>query len=175
MPSEQLKVFRQILCQIKPLWSSWRSIESWIAGFRPFLRRYFPADVPDFDRIAKAPQWLCLPRVGGPTGDQLARQAEEQELATNNQLTEDAQRKLLAFLDTLLQLTAEAVKPAEPITEAILYMPFRPYKEVRRPNIWDCGIPPSERPAQQDKPAAQEEKPAKESKPSRRTVETTPA
>ena len=128
MPSEQLKVFRQILCQIKPLWSSWRSIESWIAGFRPFLRRYFPADVPDFDRIAKAPQWLCLPRVGGPTGDQLARQAEEQELATNNQLTEDAQRKLLAFLDTLLQLTAEAVKPAEPITEAILYMPFRPYK-----------------------------------------------
>ena len=96
MPNEQLKVFRQSLAEIRPLWSNWRSIEAWIAGVR--LPRDFPDDLTDFDQIAKAPQWLCLPGVGGPAGDQLSRQAAEDELATNNQLTEDSQRKLLALL-----------------------------------------------------------------------------
>ena len=128
MPTEQLKAFRQTLADIQPLWSNWRSIETWIAGFRPFLRRHFPEDLPDFDRMTTPPQWLCLPGISGPAGVKLSREADEQELATNNQLTEDVQRKLLAFLDTLLQLTVETAKPTEPVTETISYMPFRPYK-----------------------------------------------
>jgi predicted nucleotide-binding protein len=128
MPSEELKAFRQNLAEIRPNWSNWRSVETWIAGFRPFLRRYFLQDLPDFDRIATTPQWLCLPGVGGPAGEQLSRQAAEQETATNNQLTEDVQRNLLAFLDTLLRLTVETAKPTERPTEVIPYMPFRPYK-----------------------------------------------
>jgi predicted nucleotide-binding protein len=119
MKPGQLGAFRQELAKLKSSKSTWGAIETWIAGFRPFLRNYFPEHVADFDMIATTPKWIV--RVG-------ALPISNEELPGDVKRAEDAQRKLLAFLDTLLQLTDDRSSQTGPVTEPIPYMPFRPYK-----------------------------------------------
>jgi len=131
---EQLRTFRQQLACIEPLWSNWSSIESWIASVRPFLRRFFPDDLDDFNELAKPPQWLSLPGVGGPEGDRLAELADQEELWENNQRVKNAADRLLAFLDTLLQLSKEGDsvtqqgKENKMSSDPVPSLHFRPYK-----------------------------------------------
>jgi predicted nucleotide-binding protein len=118
-PPGQLGAFRQELANLKASKSTWGAIEAWIAGFRPFLRNYFPEHVADFDKLATTPKWMV--RVG-------ALPISNEELPGDMKRAEDAQRNLLAFLDTLLQLASDRSSQTRPVTEPIPYIPFRPYK-----------------------------------------------
>lgn len=106
--ANRLTEFRAALAGLEPAWCNWGKFEIWIAGVRPFVRRHFPEYMADFNEAGHKPQWLSLPRRLDCWAEHRADQALHQELATNNRLVEQTKSKLLAFLDMLTQLAAEA-------------------------------------------------------------------
>jgi hypothetical protein len=144
----RLTNYRQRLLEIDPLQANWVEFEGWIAGFRVFVRRYFPSELPDFDEIARTPSWassvpedagLLLSRIDPITmmRDQSKR---EQDAATNNSLVTTTRSRLKGFLDTLIaecdhmptkvgEKTGEAPTP---VPTPVPYLPFRPYN---RPTV----------------------------------------
>ncbi len=123
-----LEKYRSELLVIEPSRSNWGAVEAWETGFRLFLRRQLPQDLGDFDELTKGPRWfLPLHRPG----------SLPLEPVQNSEKAKTAKAKLLAFVETLLQLIepeeVEAVpdppqEVAGTATETVPYMPFRPYK-----------------------------------------------
>lgn len=102
--------FRLELAALEPAWANWGKFEAWIAGFRPFVRRYFADYMADFNEAGRKPAWLSLPRTMERWAAHRADQAFHQELATNNRLVEQTKSKLLSFMDGLAQLLPESTE-----------------------------------------------------------------
>ncbi|MBS0264202.1 MAG: nucleotide-binding protein [Planctomycetes bacterium] len=86
----------------------WTEIENWIAKAKPFIRRYSPDDIDDFESLTKTPQWLSLPRLfqhADPVGsDRRSAEADKAERTANSATARDAKAKILRFLDSLIEL-----------------------------------------------------------------------
>src|SRR4051812_31228996 len=102
---QQLEAYRSDLVHLPTYWRNWSYFEAWIAGVRPFLRRHFPDDLPDFENLARKPEWLPLT---DPLGEhQNRRQAQENHLrvsSANEEMAQNAEAKLRAFMDSLIRL-----------------------------------------------------------------------
>jgi predicted nucleotide-binding protein len=151
----RLKKYHAELSAIEPTWGNWQRIEAWATGFRPILRRSFPADLSDFDSLIKEPKWASLPQAWDRDGVPAVTAVGQIEATENDQRAREAKAKLLAFLGALLalpeeQLTDVALAPvpvrlprvSEVAPQPLPYMPFRPY---RRPKVQFLGVGEFER------------------------------
>jgi hypothetical protein len=128
--------FRHALVVIEPKWANWSQIESWAAGFRPFLRRNLPSDFADFEKLVQPPTWLALPVSLGADYERSAAHADKLELDANDAKTQQSYDRLLSFLNSLIDLHDEAEpaekpspEPPKPVAPSdIEPMPFRPYQ-----------------------------------------------
>jgi hypothetical protein len=76
-----------------------------VARAKPVIRRYFPDEVPDFEKFAE-PRWRALPRVGGsPQSEHFNRQAKASEDAINTRIAAQVKASLLSFMECLLSLS----------------------------------------------------------------------
>jgi len=110
---------RDELNKILENYSQWSEVERWIAGITPIIKLRFPEYFEDFRQYSEAPSSCSLPRVGSrpqydaykgewtpsnfdsPTNNESSKIEKEK----NQELGENAIRKLLNFLDTLIQLS----------------------------------------------------------------------
>ncbi|PZV25292.1 MAG: hypothetical protein DCF12_15575 [Snowella sp.] len=98
-------------------YSQWSEVEIWIAGITSIIKLQFPQYFEEFDLYCKKPIWTHLPRVStrrmysfdegdfsrSTPNSGLNDQNKAIEQASNKNKGKDAIRKLLTFLDTLIQ------------------------------------------------------------------------
>jgi hypothetical protein len=98
-------------------YSEWSEVEIWIAGITSIIKLQFPEYFEEFRQYSEAPSWYDLPRVASrpqydaykgdwtspnfdlPINNKFSKIEEE----NNQKRGENAIRKLLTFLDTLIQ------------------------------------------------------------------------
>ncbi len=119
-----LRQLRTELARIYPNWSNWSNVETWIAKARPFFRRHFASDLADFERLTQTPQWDDSPL----SANEDPRRAKIEIEKANDSSVQGATRKLLAFLDSLIDLSTSAARLDVPPKSLVEQLPFRPYK-----------------------------------------------
>lgn len=108
----QLQAAREKLAKLPPL--PWSGVEAWIVATKPIVRVGFKDHLADFEAVTQTPRWAFLGRVfhGGdswtgtpPMDDSAEREAQEKDLNANR--AKEAREKILAFVDSLLDLEVE--------------------------------------------------------------------
>jgi predicted nucleotide-binding protein len=132
--AQRLRQFRAELARHEAFWRAWSKFETWMASFRPYLLHHFPDHVSHFDELCRQPQWLvCSPNDPVHEGKTL-HQRNNEELQVNNPLAQGVKERLLAFVQTLIELTNQPTLPQNqqqveiPNQAGLERMPFRPYK-----------------------------------------------
>jgi predicted nucleotide-binding protein len=114
--SAKLRQYRQELADIQPAHAKWGDIQTWIAKVSLFLRRVFsPEDCAAFEKLASPPKFAGAWSAGEPP------------TAHDSPVVRQKHRDLLAFLDTLIELSEPTPAETAP-AETIGPLPFRPYK-----------------------------------------------
>ena len=109
---------RDELNKILENYSQWSKVEIWISGITSIIKLQFPEYFEEFESYCKTPNWTYLPRTvarskyslpaGGFIASNPSLNDENRviEQANNKRKGQDAIRKLLSFLDTLIQVNS---------------------------------------------------------------------
>ncbi len=108
---ERLQALREALAQITPY--PWANVERWTASAEPFFATTLAAHGEAFHRITKEPEWAQgfyvarRDRWTGEASDNIEVESRRVD-AANSRMATLAHSKLLAFVDSVLQLTWDA-------------------------------------------------------------------
>ncbi|MDB5314058.1 MAG: nucleotide-binding protein [Gemmataceae bacterium] len=99
-----VKQRRQEIANLEPLRSNWPKFVEWHTRSRALIAHSFPKMLDKYDELLQV-RWCALPRVIGPMTSQseLDRITHTESIA-NDKLTREAREKMIAFVDSLVEL-----------------------------------------------------------------------
>jgi hypothetical protein len=139
---DELRKHRADLLALEARRALWSRFETWGEAFRRFVRRNFPEEVADLERVMQPPNWISVPVWSDAQGEAPeSRQAGQQAAEANDYRVQEAKKRLLSFVGDLIRLAEQpSPGPEKGITtipvpvgtgsapDVLPQFPFRPYK-----------------------------------------------